>query len=122
MLYIILRHRDDREQKWDNRWSEADSRIIVMIQTTKDLAARCEQERVNGNRVAIYRCAYKGAPPTISCVASIEKTFIAGDSMSYVTFCNQNPLSNVTPPRVAEWHQVHFENDYDPECIQREAA
>ena len=107
MLYIVLRHPNDKTGNWPNQWSEDNPRVIELIPTTVDVAKQCRAERLDGKRVAIYRCAYGNNPATICCTAEIESEKIDKD-YSEVRFKNQIVLFNHDPKYTASPKENSF--------------
>lgn len=105
-FYIVLHHRDDKEQPWVNAW--LDDTTIEAIQTTRDIGQKCAKIKANGDRVFVHRCRYRDNPPVICCSVSVADVSAIDNSTTLVTFSNPIP-TNDEPPIAPVKHQNSYE-------------
>lgn len=105
-LYIVLHHRDDKEQPWVNAW--LDDATIEAIQTTKEIGQKCGKIKATGDRVFVHRCRYGENPPVICCSVSVADVSAIDNRTVLVTFSNPVPMNN-EPPLSPVKHQNFYE-------------
>lgn len=101
-LYIIIRHAQNPDQRWENRW--LDARRIDYIHTKATLADLCEIERLANRYVYIHRCGYKNDPREIVGKAKIKSVDLTENK---VTFCDHQNLAD-EPPIRANQNQIYY--------------
>lgn len=105
-LYVVLHHRDDKEQSWQNAW--LDETTIEAIQTTREIGQKCGKIKAAGGRVFVHRCRYGENPPVICCSANVAAVSAIDKSTALVTFSNPVPTDE-EPPVLPVKHQNFYE-------------
>lgn len=105
-LYVVLHHRDDKDQPWVNAW--LDETAIEAIQTTTEIGQKCAKIKAKGDRVFVHRCRSGENPPIICCSANVASVSAIDKSTVLVTFSNPVP-QNDEPPVSPVKHQNFYE-------------
>lgn len=98
-LYIVVHHRDDPDQPWQNDWSDVDQ--IAAITTTAEIGRLCSAEKQVGRSVLVHRCAFGSTVAVIACAVDVD-TVTQMPGGAYVTFKNSAPVNRapiVAPPK-----------------------
>jgi hypothetical protein len=106
-LYIIVHHRLDSKQPWQNDWLDKNvpnSSLLDYIVTTSTLAQACENERIAGNRVFIHRCKYKSSPRIICASALVSAVDLSAKKVSFIN----HQILNLVPPIKANQGQNSY--------------
>ena len=91
-LYLVVRHRQNPHQKFENRWQ--DDELLTSIQTTLEIGNLCIAAMARNQWVYIHRCGFNGYEPMICCAVHVANVEEVGGWI-IVTFRDQTGL---TPP------------------------
>jgi hypothetical protein len=105
-LFVVLHHRDDKEQPWVNAW--LDDTTIEAIRTTKEIGQKCSRIKASSDRVFVHRCGYREHPPVICCSAEVTEVATIDKSTVLVTFSSPLPVKK-EPPFSPVKHQNFYE-------------
>ena len=90
-LYIVVHHRRDPHQPWQNDWLD-DSRLQA-ITTTAEIGRLCEQAQQRNEAVFVHRCAWGGITPTLCCSVQVAQIEHIDRRTDLVAFTNAMPIS-----------------------------
>ena len=110
-LYLVVHHRRDADQPWQNAW--LDDHRLQAIQTTTQIGRLCAAAQEAGERVFVHRCGWGGEAPLICCTVLVARVSQLPGRSSLVEVVEPTALGcppSLQPGRGQNW--------YDSEPVQ----
>lgn len=105
-LHVVVRHRNDVDQRWANEWQDDDS--LLAITTSTELGELLDAAQTHDRTVFVHRCGCGASEPRISCSVSVVRVAPIDRRSTFVRFQPVEVLDFLPPKSPMKGQNWYF--------------